>query len=105
MKHYSVALYLFDEMRQRGAPIDEYTFNIAIDCYCLMKHVDLGFAVMDFIFKSRFEPSVSTFNTLNRGLFLDPKVADAMRLFLKLSNLRLCEPNDVMIQTLIDKLG
>ncbi|KAL8482741.1 hypothetical protein ACS0TY_025692 [Phlomoides rotata] len=29
MQQYSVALSVFDEMRRKSAPVDEYTFNIA----------------------------------------------------------------------------
>ncbi|KAL8485300.1 hypothetical protein ACS0TY_027563 [Phlomoides rotata] len=73
MKHLSVALSVFDEMRRKSAP-------------------------------SGYEPNVTTFTTLIKGHFLDDKVAEAEKLFKKLLVLKICEPNDVMILTVINGL-
>ncbi|KAL8482764.1 hypothetical protein ACS0TY_025708 [Phlomoides rotata] len=104
MKHHSVALYVFDEMRRIGAPVNEYTFNIAVNCYCLVNRVDFGFGILGVMFKSGNKPDVTTFGTLLKGLFLDDKVAEAEKLFKKLLVLKICEPNDVMILTVINGL-
>ncbi|KAL0375597.1 UNVERIFIED_CONTAM: putative pentatricopeptide repeat-containing protein, mitochondrial [Sesamum calycinum] len=77
MKQYRVALNLFDEMRQSDAPVNEYTLTIVINCYCLLKRVDFGFAILGSFFNCGYEPNVTTFNTLIKGLFLGDKVVEA----------------------------
>ncbi|KAL0413916.1 UNVERIFIED_CONTAM: putative pentatricopeptide repeat-containing protein, mitochondrial [Sesamum radiatum] len=104
MKQYHVALNVFGEMRQSGILANEYTMTIAINCYCLLNHVDFGFAILGSFFKRGYEPNVTTFNTLIKGLFLDDKVVEAEKLFKKLLTLKLCEPNEVMILTVINGL-
>ncbi|XP_012845070.1 PREDICTED: putative pentatricopeptide repeat-containing protein At1g12700, mitochondrial [Erythranthe guttata] len=104
MKHYSGALKLFDEMRQWAARINEYTMTILINCCCLFKHVDIGFAIFGCFFKRCHEPNVTTFNTLLKELFLDGNVAEAEKLFKKIFTFKLCEPNDVTILTVVDGL-
>ncbi|KAL0448163.1 UNVERIFIED_CONTAM: putative pentatricopeptide repeat-containing protein, mitochondrial [Sesamum latifolium] len=104
MKQYPVALYLFDEMCKWGAPINEYTMSIMINCYCLLNRVNFGFAILGSFFKRGYEPNVTTFNTLIKGLFLDDKVIEAQKLFKKLLTLKLCEPNEVTILTVINGL-
>ncbi|KAI3470238.1 hypothetical protein Pfo_026901 [Paulownia fortunei] len=79
MKNYSVALSLFDEMRELGAPVNDF-------------------------FKLGYKPNVTTFNTLIKGLFLDDKLVEAEKLFEKLLSQKLCEPNDVTILTVINGL-
>ncbi|KAL0304396.1 UNVERIFIED_CONTAM: putative pentatricopeptide repeat-containing protein, mitochondrial [Sesamum radiatum] len=105
MKHYSVALSLFEKMRRLGAPVDVITMNIAINCYCLLSRVDFGFAILGIFFKRGCEPQVSTFNTLIRGLFLVGEVAEAENLFKKLSSDKLCEPNEVMFLIVLHGLS
>ncbi|KAL8479327.1 hypothetical protein ACS0TY_026263 [Phlomoides rotata] len=83
MNHHPVALSVFDKMRRMYVPIDQYTFNIAINCYCLLNRVDLGLAILGIILKSGYEPNVTTFSTLIKGLFLDHKVTEALKLFKK----------------------
>ncbi|XP_012845016.1 PREDICTED: putative pentatricopeptide repeat-containing protein At1g12700, mitochondrial [Erythranthe guttata] len=104
MKQYSVALKLFDEMRQWGAPVNVYTMNILINCCCHLRWVDFSFAVFGSFLKHGYEPNVTTFNTLLKGLFLDGNVAEAEKLFKKILTLKLCEPDDVTILTVIDEL-
>ncbi|KAL0388084.1 UNVERIFIED_CONTAM: putative pentatricopeptide repeat-containing protein, mitochondrial [Sesamum radiatum] len=104
MKQYPVALHLFDEMCKWGTPINEYTMNIVTNCYCLLNRVDFGFAILGSFFKRGYEPNVTTFNTLIKGLFLDDKVIEAEKLFKKLSTLKLCEPNEVTVLTVINGL-
>ncbi|XP_020552858.1 putative pentatricopeptide repeat-containing protein At1g12700, mitochondrial isoform X3 [Sesamum indicum] len=104
MKKYSVTLNVFDEMRQSGASVDEYTLNIVINCYCLLNRVDFGFAILGSFFKRGYEPNIITFNTLIKGLFLDDKVIEAEKLFIKLLALGLCEPNEATILTMVNGL-
>ncbi|XP_012832969.1 PREDICTED: putative pentatricopeptide repeat-containing protein At1g12700, mitochondrial [Erythranthe guttata] len=104
MKQYSVALKLFDEMRQWGAPVNVYTMNILINCCCHLRGVDFSFAVFGSFLKHGYEPNVTTFNTLLKGLFLDGNVAEAEKLFKKILTLKLCELDDVTILTVIDGL-
>ncbi|KAL0289936.1 UNVERIFIED_CONTAM: putative pentatricopeptide repeat-containing protein, mitochondrial [Sesamum angustifolium] len=104
MKQYSVALNLFDEMHQLGTPVSEYTLTIVINCYCLLNRVDFGFAILGSFFTRGYEPNVTTFTTLIKGLFWDDKVIEAEKLFKKLLALRLCVPNEVMILTVINGL-
>ncbi|KAL0377014.1 UNVERIFIED_CONTAM: putative pentatricopeptide repeat-containing protein, mitochondrial [Sesamum calycinum] len=104
VKQYSVALNLFDEMHQLGTPVSEYTLTIVINCYCLLNRVDFGFAILGSFFKRGYEPNVTTFTTLIKGLFLDDNVIEAEKLFKKLLALRLCEPNEVTILTVINGL-
>ncbi|KAL0456565.1 UNVERIFIED_CONTAM: putative pentatricopeptide repeat-containing protein, mitochondrial [Sesamum latifolium] len=104
MKQYRVALNVFDEMRQSGIPVNEYTMTIAINCYCLLNRVDFGFAILGSFFKCGYEVDVTTFTTLIKGFFLDDKVVEAEKLFKKLLTLKLCEPNEVTILTVINGL-
>ncbi|KAL0456556.1 UNVERIFIED_CONTAM: Pentatricopeptide repeat-containing protein, mitochondrial [Sesamum latifolium] len=84
MKQYRVALNLFEEMRQSGAPVNEYTSNIVINCYCLLNRVDFWICYF--------------------GSLLDDKVTEAEKFFKKLLNLKLCEPDEIMILTVINGL-
>ncbi|KAL0456706.1 UNVERIFIED_CONTAM: putative pentatricopeptide repeat-containing protein, mitochondrial [Sesamum latifolium] len=105
MKHYSVALVLFDKMRQLGAPVNEITMNIAINCYCLLNRVDFGFAILGTFFKRCCEPDITTFNTLIRGLFLVGEIAEAEKLFKKLLSEKLCEPDEIMYLIVLNGLS
>ncbi|KAK4406258.1 hypothetical protein Sango_0632300 [Sesamum angolense] len=104
MKQYRVALNIFDEMRQSDAPVDGYTWTVVINCYCLLNRVDFGFAILGSFLKRGYEPNVCTFNPLIKGLFLDDKVVEAEKFFKKLLTLKLCEPNEVTIFTVINGL-
>ncbi|KAL0388114.1 UNVERIFIED_CONTAM: putative pentatricopeptide repeat-containing protein, mitochondrial [Sesamum radiatum] len=104
MKQYPVALYLFDEMCKWGIPIIEYTLTIVINCYCLLNRVDFGFAILGSFFKRGYEPNVTTFTTLIKGLFSDDRVIKAENLFKKLLTLKLCEPDEVTVLTVINGL-
>ncbi|KAH6788410.1 hypothetical protein C2S51_003416 [Perilla frutescens var. frutescens] len=83
MEQYTAALSMFDEMRQSVAPMNAYTMNIAINCYCLINRVDFGFAILGCCFKLGYEPDVVTFTTLLKGLCIDDKVIEAEELFSK----------------------
>ncbi|KAL0349870.1 UNVERIFIED_CONTAM: putative pentatricopeptide repeat-containing protein, mitochondrial [Sesamum radiatum] len=105
MKHYSVALYLFDKMRQLGAPVNEITMSIAVNCYCLLNRVDFGFAILGTFFKRGWEPDATTFNTLIKGLFLVGEIAEAEKLFKKLLSEKLCEPDEIMYLIVLNGLS
>ncbi|KAL0413958.1 UNVERIFIED_CONTAM: putative pentatricopeptide repeat-containing protein, mitochondrial [Sesamum radiatum] len=102
MKQYSLALNLFDKMRQLGTPVNKYTLNIVINCYCLLNRVDFGFGILGSFFKRGYKPNAATFNTLIKGLFLDDNVIEAEKLFKKLLALGICD--EVMILTVINGL-
>ncbi|KAL3850015.1 hypothetical protein ACJIZ3_011897 [Penstemon smallii] len=104
MKQYSIALLLFDEMRQLGVPAHDYTMNIAINCYCLLNRVDFGFSILCNFFKCGIQPNVTTFNTLIKGLFLEDRVFEAEKLFKKLLRERLCEPNEITFLIVVNGL-
>ncbi|KAL0456557.1 UNVERIFIED_CONTAM: putative pentatricopeptide repeat-containing protein, mitochondrial [Sesamum latifolium] len=104
MKRYSIALNVFDKMRQLGIPVNQWTMNMVINCYCLLNRVDFGFAILGSFVKLGYEPNVTTFTTLIKGLFLDDKVVEAEKLFKKLLTLKLCKPNEVTILTVINGL-
>ncbi|KAL8508415.1 hypothetical protein ACS0TY_018869 [Phlomoides rotata] len=104
MEEYAVALSLFDKMRHSSLPVDEFTMNIIINCCCHLNRVDFGFAVLGSFLKQGYKPDVTTFNTLLKGLFLVGNIAKAEALFNKVFTFRLCEPQDVMILTVINGL-
>ncbi|KAL8476548.1 hypothetical protein ACS0TY_029014 [Phlomoides rotata] len=104
MEEYTVALSMFDEMRHSSFPVDEFTMNIIINCCCRLNRVDFGFAVMGSFLKKDYKPDVTTFSTLLQGLFLGGKVAEAEALFKKVLVFKLCQPNDIMILTVINGL-
>ncbi|KAL8498802.1 hypothetical protein ACS0TY_021943 [Phlomoides rotata] len=104
MKHHSAALHLFDRMLERDAPVDLCTFNIAIDCFCHVNHVDFAFAILGNLVKRGIRPGVVTFSTLIKGLFLEGKVAEAQKLFLKLLREKICDLNEVTYLILINGL-
>ncbi|KAL7106162.1 hypothetical protein ACP275_07G094000 [Erythranthe tilingii] len=60
MEQYSVALKLFDEMRQWAAPMNECTLIILINFCCLLKRVDIGFAIFDSFLKQCYVANVVT---------------------------------------------
>ncbi|KAL8479331.1 hypothetical protein ACS0TY_026267 [Phlomoides rotata] len=64
----------------------------------------LGLSILGIIFKSGCKPDATTFSTLIKGQFLDCKVPEAQKLFIKLLVLKMCEPDNVMILTLINGL-
>ncbi|KAL8506157.1 hypothetical protein ACS0TY_017140 [Phlomoides rotata] len=69
MKHYVVALSVFDEMPQMGSPVDEYKFNTAINCSCLRNRLEFGFANLAIIFKSHYKSDCTTFSILIKDIF------------------------------------
>ncbi|XP_019157941.1 PREDICTED: putative pentatricopeptide repeat-containing protein At1g12700, mitochondrial [Ipomoea nil] len=102
LKHYSVVVSLFQEMRIKGIPINVYTINILVDVYCRSSRVDCGFCVLGVVFKCGFEFDVVTFNTLIKGLFLDNKIVEAVGLFKKLVRENVC--NQITDRILINGL-
>lgn len=104
MEEYTVALSVFDEMRNSSLPVNEFTMNIIINCCCHLNRVDFGFVVLGSILKQAYKPDVTTFNTLLQGLFFAGKVAKAEALYNKVLSFKLCEPNDVTILTMVNGL-
>lgn len=104
MKEYRVALHMFDEMRQWSFPANKYTMNIVINCCCHLNRIDSAFAVLGNFLKQDCNPNATTFNTLLKGLFLVGKVEKAESFFQKILNLKLCEPDDFMMLTVMNGL-
>ncbi|KAL8474313.1 hypothetical protein ACS0TY_030954 [Phlomoides rotata] len=104
MKKHTVALSMFDEMRQWSVPVNEYTMNIIIGCCCHLNRIDFGFSVLGYFLKRDCNPNATTFNTLLKGLFLVGNVKKAETFFQKVLTLKLCEPDDIMFLTVIDGL-
>ncbi|XP_019241372.1 PREDICTED: pentatricopeptide repeat-containing protein At1g62910-like [Nicotiana attenuata] len=105
VKHYSAVVSLFGEMWKLGIPTDKFILNIVINSYCLMHHADLGFSVLAIFFKTGIPFDVVTFTILIRGLFAENNVKDAIHLFKKLARENICEPNEVMYATVMNRLS
>ncbi|KAK4383635.1 putative pentatricopeptide repeat-containing protein, mitochondrial [Sesamum angolense] len=104
MKHFCCPL----SVRQNasiGAPVNEITMSIAVNCYCLLNRVDFGFAILGTFFKRGWEPDATTFNTLIKGLFLVGEIAEAEKLFKKLLSEKLCEPDEIMYLIVLNGLS
>nr|GLL49838.1 putative pentatricopeptide repeat-containing protein At1g12700, mitochondrial [Ipomoea trifida] len=104
LKHYSVVVSLFQEMRIKGIPISVYTINILVDVYCRSSRVDCGFCVLGVVFKCGFEFNVVTFTTLIKGLLLDNKIVEAVGLFKKLVRENVCKVDQITYGVLINGL-
>ncbi|KAL0456581.1 UNVERIFIED_CONTAM: putative pentatricopeptide repeat-containing protein, mitochondrial [Sesamum latifolium] len=87
------AVFLFREMvRMRPRPsVVQFTKLLWI-CY------------LGKLLQARYQSNVTTFNILIKGLFLDDKVIEAEKLFKKLLTLKMCEPDEVTILTVINGL-
>ncbi|KZV33304.1 pentatricopeptide repeat-containing protein mitochondrial-like [Dorcoceras hygrometricum] len=101
MEHYSVALSMFGEMRESRVPADDYSFNIVIKCYSLMKRVDFGFAILVSFVKLGWKPVAATFTSLISGLFLEDRAPEALAFFKQLMSKELCELDKNMFHVLI----
>ncbi|KAI8566512.1 hypothetical protein RHMOL_Rhmol02G0046400 [Rhododendron molle] len=80
MKEYSTVISLCKEIRELGIPINEYTLNILINCFCRLSRVDFGFAILGIFYKCGHTPDVTTFTTLINGYVLEGDTAMAIRL-------------------------
>ncbi|KAL0451632.1 UNVERIFIED_CONTAM: putative pentatricopeptide repeat-containing protein, mitochondrial [Sesamum latifolium] len=88
------AVFLFRQMLRMRPHPSVVQFTKLLSVIVKMKH----------FFKRGYEPDATTFTTLIKGLFLDDKVMEAGILFKKLLTLKLCEPNEVTILTVINGL-
>ncbi|GFQ07807.1 pentatricopeptide repeat-containing protein at1g62930 chloroplastic [Phtheirospermum japonicum] len=104
LKEYSAAIHLFNHICNLGISVDDYSMNIAMNCYCLSNRVDYGFSILGWFFKRGCVPDVFTFNTLLKGLFRENKVNEAQELFRKMVKEELCELSVVTYGTVIDGL-
>ncbi|GJU90183.1 putative tetratricopeptide-like helical domain-containing protein [Tanacetum coccineum] len=91
MKHYTTALSLLKQINLIGIPCDIYAMNISINCYCRLKQVNYGFALLLTIFKLGHPPDLATYSALINGLVLADRVFDAVELFKNLIRDKLCE--------------
>ncbi|XP_047978563.1 pentatricopeptide repeat-containing protein At1g62910-like isoform X2 [Salvia hispanica] len=104
MQKYSLALHMFDKMLQRNALVNDYTFNIAIDCFCRLERPDFGFAILGSFFKRGYKPDVVTFTTLIKGLLLVRRIPEAAKLCWRLSAEQLCNPDERTYSVMINGL-
>ncbi|XP_027174279.1 putative pentatricopeptide repeat-containing protein At1g12700, mitochondrial [Coffea eugenioides] len=106
MKQYLVVLSLYRDMAELGCiPLNEYTLNIVINCYCFLGKVNFGFSIFGGFFKRGILPDTATFNTLLKGLFWEHKIHEAQALFKKIIYEKLCIPNEITYGTVIDGLS
>ncbi|KAI3470258.1 hypothetical protein Pfo_026921 [Paulownia fortunei] len=104
IKHYYIAIFVFNKMCRLCAAKNEYTMNIIINCYCLLNRVEFGLGIMGILLKEQYEPDVTTFATIIKGLYSVGKVGEATKIFEVLMFHQICEPNDVMVSTVINDL-
>nr|XP_027071727.1 pentatricopeptide repeat-containing protein At1g62680, mitochondrial-like [Coffea arabica] len=103
MKQYLVVLSLYRDAAELGCiPLDEYTLNIVINCYCFLGKVNFGFSIFGGFFKRGILPNTATFTTLLKGLFWEHKIHEAQGLFKKIIYEKLCVPNKI---TFMEKGG
>nr|XP_027121867.1 pentatricopeptide repeat-containing protein At1g63330-like [Coffea arabica] len=71
----------------KGIPVNEYTLNVVINCYCLVGRVDLGFSILGGFFKRGLVPDVAALALYLRDFFesislcKDKMVDEALALF------------------------
>nr|GEU38896.1 pentatricopeptide repeat-containing protein At1g63330-like [Tanacetum cinerariifolium] len=104
MKHYSQSVDLFKQMCVLRVPVDNYTMNIVIKCFCQLHRTNDSFMVLGFCFRRGISPDLFTFNTLLNGLVGEERVLGAEIFFKKLIKDKLCEPDVVMYNTMIKGL-
>lgn len=104
MRHYSLAVYMFDELRHRAIPLDECTLNISVNFYIRLSRVDLGMAVLAMFYKRGFAPGITTFSPLLRGLFYANMADEAELLFKNMLVENVCKPDKLMYNTVIHGL-
>nr|GME18535.1 putative pentatricopeptide repeat-containing protein At1g12700, mitochondrial [Ipomoea batatas] len=104
LKHYSLVVSLFQEMRIKSIPISVYTINILVDVYCRSCRVDCGFCLLGMTFKCGLEFNVVTFTTLIKGLFLDNKIVEGVGLFKKLVRENVCKVDQITYGSVINGL-
>ncbi|KAG9141437.1 hypothetical protein Leryth_001880 [Lithospermum erythrorhizon] len=106
MKHYSQVIILFKKMRPLGSPVNsKHIMNTVINCYCNLKEVDMGFAVLASMLKLGFAPDIVTINCLIKGLFFQQNVAKAVELLKKLIRDKLCKVDEFTIPIVLDGLA
>ncbi|XVF29076.1 hypothetical protein REPUB_Repub15cG0088800 [Reevesia pubescens] len=65
MKHHSTVISMCKQMMGfKEIQPDISTMNTLINCFCNLKHVDLGFSVLDIILKLGLQPDPYTMNAL-----------------------------------------
>ncbi|XP_074328202.1 uncharacterized protein LOC141666101 isoform X2 [Apium graveolens] len=104
MKQHSVAVSLFRNMCATNIPLDIFTFNTAINCFCHLNRVDYAFSLLPAIIKRGFLPDVVTYTTLIRGLISQDNPVEAQNIFNKLLRFNDIQPNVVTYTTIIDGL-
>lgn len=104
MKHYSLVLSLFRDMRNLSIPVNIVTFSTAINCCCHMNRLDYAFSLLGMIIKCGFTPNDFTYTIIIRGLISRDEAVEAESLFKKLVRFKDIQHNVVTYNTIIDGL-
>ncbi|KAL8155956.1 hypothetical protein AgCh_001128 [Apium graveolens] len=102
MKQHSLAVSIFRNMCAKNIPLNVFTFNTAINCFCHLNRLDYAFSLLAAITKRGFLPDVVTYTTLIRGLISQHNLVEAQLLFTNLIRFKLIQPNVVTYTTIID---
>ncbi|GKV05355.1 hypothetical protein SLEP1_g17379 [Rubroshorea leprosula] len=78
MKNYAVAVSLCQKMELEGIRHSVFTFNILVNCFCRLHHVDFGFFILGKMLKLGVKRSVVTFSTLINGLCVKGKFVESI---------------------------
>nr|GEW82904.1 hypothetical protein [Tanacetum cinerariifolium] len=88
MKDYDSAIYLikkFDFLGVKPGMVSSiYVFNIAINCFCHLKRLEYGFAVLGKVTKLRYELDCDTYNKFIKALCGGDRIGEAVKLFEKI---------------------
>jgi pentatricopeptide repeat protein len=87
MKHHSTVISLIKEIElSRFAP-NACTLRILTNCFCHLDRVDFGFSILARILKLGFQPDCIILTTLVKGLCLQGKIANAVKLVNKMEKI------------------
>ncbi|RWR86970.1 pentatricopeptide repeat-containing protein, mitochondrial-like protein isoform X1 [Cinnamomum micranthum f. kanehirae] len=84
MRHYSTVVDLYRRMNLAGIKPHRVTLNTLINCYCHLKRVDLGFAVLGEFLKRGCKLDPVTMTALIKGLCFVGDISGAVVLLKKI---------------------
>lgn len=105
LEQYSHVILMFKKLSLLGCAVNVYIMTTVINCYCHLKQVDLGFAIVADFLKRGYFPNVVTFTCMIKGFFLKGNVAEAVGLFKKVIRDKLCQVNEFTIAIVLDGLS
>jgi len=103
MNRPDVAISLYRKMEIRRIPLNIYSFNILIKCFCDCHKLSFSLSTFGKLTKLGFQPDVVTFNTLLHGLCLEDRISEALALFGYMVETG-CQPDVVTFNTLMNGL-